>query len=464
MKYFSPVRAVFLFVFITLITGCGIQLKETYIINPDLSGKCIVDAKMLVDTTSVDARLALKDSLYGIEPSFPNCHKMKFNRRDAMAFALKFIKVRGVEVWCNIHYGMSKKRDMIYFSGTAYFRDITHIHLSAFDSLLNVTKNMSGVVMELNSKPIGPSPKMLSDDELDKRAKDYKKNAFYIRPVLADLLNPSEETVIYEFPNDIVSSSIYGQQGDRAAELTITGNDVLKYADSVVKSVDLEKEHYKVTGGTNKGAIQDLFNKLVFGNSDPMQIIFKKGGKDAFDYNAEVQSSMVYFGDFMSHSGLEKFDSTQMLKEERADMKAPEENGVLIVSKSDSETHKPYFTSLTASQSGDTLFFSGELAADIKAMAQGKVHIMKVIAGTDIDITDSLQAKTKLTAELSSEKGDNSDKASKRKVKFYLVVHFPKSCKEISIQGRVSTMIADKPGPTLAIKMKQIEIASAKKK
>jgi hypothetical protein len=464
MKYHFPLRAVFLFVLVTLMASCGMQLKETYIINPDLSGKCIVDAKMLIDTTSIDAKLALKDSLYGIESSFPNCHKMKFSRRDAMAFALKFIKVRGVEVWNNIRYGMSKKRDMIYFSGTAYFRDITHIHLSAFDSLLNVTKNMSGVVMTVNPKPIGANPKMLSDDELDKRAKDYKKNAFYIRPVLADLLNPSEETVIYEFPNDIVSTSIFGQQGDRAAELTITGNDVLKYADSVVKSLDLQKEHYKVTGGTNKGAIQDLFSKLVFGNSDPMQIIFKKGGKDAFDYNTEVQSSMVYFGDFMLHSGLEKFDSTQMLKEERADMKAPEENGVLIVSKSDSETHKPYFTSLSASQSGDTLFFSGELAADIKAMAQGKVHIMKVISGTDIDITDSLQAKTKLTAELSSEKGDNSDKASKRKVKFYFVVHFPKACKEISVQGRVSTMIADKPGPTLAIKMKQIEIASAKKK
>ncbi len=464
MKYFNARHLLFLLAITLLVSSCGLQLKETYYINPDMTGKCIVEAKMYADTSKLDATYAKKDSIYGIEKTVPDFHRMKFTRRDAMTLALRILGTKGVEVWSNIRFGMSKKRDMIYFSATAYFRNIAHVHFSVFDSLIRVTKETGGdYVFEVGSKPVDVNRPMMSEDELDKKAQEYKQNAFYIRPVLADLLNMSEETVIYQVPGTITSATVFGQQGDHAAQLTITGNDVLKYADSVVKSTDLQKQHYKATGGTNKGAIPELFNKIVFGTLDPMQLKFSKGGQYLFNYNEEEQRALVYYDDFMQHSGLQRYDSTQMLKEEKAEAKAAAENGVLVVNKSDSEAHKPYFSALTVTQSGDTLFFEGDFSADIKANADAKVHIMKVISGMDIDITDSLQNKTKLNAQLASSKGETTDKVAKRNAKFSVVVHFPPSCKEASVQGRVSTTISDKPGPALAFKLKQIEIAPVKK-
>src|SRR5581483_9836165 len=123
---------------IFLIASCGIQTKEVFTINPDLSGKCAIEVKMYADTSSTDARLAAKDSLYGISPVIPGFHKLKFSRRDAMTLAIRIIKTRGIEIWSNIHFGMSKKRDMIYFSGVAYFRNIEKVHFSMLDSVLKV--------------------------------------------------------------------------------------------------------------------------------------------------------------------------------------------------------------------------------------------------------------------------------------------------------------------------------------
>jgi hypothetical protein len=449
---------------LTIVGGCGMQLKETFYINTDMTGKVIIEAKMMVDTTKLDAKYAMRDSIYGLEAPMPDFHKTKFSRKDAMKLAINVLGTTGVEVWYNIHYGLSKKRDMIYFRATAYFRNFSHVHFSVFDSLLKVSKDpMGNITFSVDEKPMGPGAKMMSDDELDKKANEYKKNAFYIRPVLADLLNPSEETVIYNLPNTISNATVFGQQGDNVIQFTITGNDVMRYADSVVKSVDLEKQHYKITAGTNKGGIEDLFDKLVFGTRDNMQVTFAKGGKDLFDYNAESQRALSYYDAYMSNSGLWKFDSSMMLKEEKAEAKAAEENGVNVVSKTDSTEHKPYFSSLTVSQSGDTLNFEGDFSGDIKANTEAKLHIMKVIAGTETDITDSIRDKTKLTAELSSSKGETTDKVAKRHAKFSFVVHFPANAREASVQGRISANVGDKAGPQVAFRLKQIAINTAKK-
>jgi hypothetical protein len=440
-----------------LLTGCGMQVKETFTLNPNLSGKCLVEAKMVVDTSLNDAKISLKDSLYGIETPYPNYHKIKFNRRDAMAFALKFIHTKGVEVWYNIHYGMSKKRDQIYFKGTAYFRDISHLHFTAFDSMIAVQKNDNGLVtIRVNGKASNAATTMLSDDELDKKADEYHQNALYIRPVLADLLNPTEESVTYNLPSDIETSSIFGQEGERTIQLAITGNDILKYSDSIVKSPGLEKRHYKVTGGTNKGAILDIFNSMVFGADEPIQASFRKGGTDLFDYNSEVQTSIVYFDDFMQHSGLEKYDSSQMLKEERHALLTTDGNGELVVSKSDSDGGKPFFRYLTVTRSADTLVFTGEFSQGIKTTAEAKVHILKVVAGQDMDITDSIQARKNITAELTSATDNSGAKVSKRKVKFTLVIHFPPGCNEIAVQGRITAGSSQKDAIPVGFKLKKI--------
>src|SRR5581483_10142400 len=105
------------------------------------------------------------------------------------------IKTRGIEIWSNIHFGMSKKRDMIYFSGVAYFRNIEKVHFSMLDSVLKVTKGPgTSITFALQPGPIKPM-KPLNDNDVISKIAESGKNVFYIRPIVADQLNPTETTV-----------------------------------------------------------------------------------------------------------------------------------------------------------------------------------------------------------------------------------------------------------------------------
>jgi len=446
---------------IFFMAGCGVETKEVFTINPDLSGKCVVDARMVLDTSGLSAKLAAKDSMYGIIPAVPDYHKKKFTRRDLLTFALRIIKTKGVEVWNNINFGISKKKDVIYFSGTAYFRDISKVRFSMLDSVLQVTHELgSKITFRLEPNVITPSNK-LPDDTINKKVSNLRQNAFYERPVLADILNHSETDIIYNLPGDIVKSSIFDQDGDNIVKVSLTGNEILKYGDSLSKNQDLAVKEFKATNGTCANVLEPLFNRVAFGTGVPMEVTFNKG-TPLFDYNGEVQSAIIYFDNFMEQSKLEKFDSTSALKEEREEDRRPAEYGKLIVNKMDSQMHKTYFSDMTCIQSHDTLTVSGELSQDVKA-DEYKVHIMKIIAGIDQDITDSIVDRNKIHPELSSEQGDNNPKGPKRKMKFICIVHFPPACKEISLQGRLSTTLSGKPGVQIPFKMKQVAVSAKSK-
>lgn len=459
----TPAKSFIICLSVLLIAGCGMVTKEVFTINPDLSGKCAIEVKMYADTSRIDANLSSKDSLYGISPAIPNFHKAKFSRKDAMTLAIKIIRTRGVEIWSNIHFGMSKKRDMIYFTGVAYFRNIEQVHFSMLDSALKVNKNADGTVTFSLQPQMPKLVKQVSDDEATKKVTDLRKNAFYIRPILADQLNPTEATVTYNLPGAITSSSIYGQQGDNIVQLTLTGNEILRYADSLGKNQQLAEEEYKETGGKHISVMEPLFNRIVWDHGIPAEVTFKPGDKYQFQYNAEVRNAMMYFDNYMEETKLFKFDSISSMREEREERKRPEEYGVIVVNKSDSTAKKPYFNDMSAIQSNDTITVTGELSEDIKAEPEAKIHIMKLIAGSDQDITDSIVAHTKITAELQPESGKSSDKGPKRKANFMFIVHFPKGVKEISIQGRLSTELAGKPGPQVPFKIKQVAVTLGKR-
>lgn len=457
------IRRAFLLLPLLFLAGCGIVTREVFTINPDFSGKCVIEAKMFVDTAQLDAALALKDSLYGILPTTPDFHKMQFSHKDAMAFALRMINTKGVEIWNGIHYGMSKKRDMIYFSGIAYFRDIRSVHFSMLDSVLQINKGAGNqVTFRLEPDTIPESMQKITDQEANEKVSELTKNAFYIRPVLADQLNPTEATIIYNLPGAITHSSGMDQQGDRIVELTLTGNQILKYADSVVKNPQLAVKQYKITNGTNNSVIEPQFNKIVWGLDSPIQVTFDDGGDYQFDYNKEVQQAMGYFDYFMEQTRLQQYDSSMTIKEERVEAKRPKEYGELVVNKIDSAAKRPYFSDMMAIQSHDTVTFSGELSKSIKLPPEAKIHILRVSTGAEDDITDSIVARNKIMAKLTAESGTSNGNGPKRKVSFIVLVHFPPGCKEIFVLGRL-TYMEGKRNKEIPFKIKQIAVNYVKK-
>jgi hypothetical protein len=439
------------------ISGCGIITTEIFTINPDLSGKCAISIRMPLDTSSLGAKLASKDSMYGITPSYIDFHKKKFSRNDVMEFALKILRTRGVEEWSAIRFGMTKKKDLLYFGGVAYFRDISKVRFSMIDSVLQVTHEL-GNKTTLKIEPTLPPVKPIPADTVNKKVDELMKNAFYIRPVLANLLDHTETNIIFTLPGRIVNSAIFETEGDSILTLELTGNEILKYADSLAKNKDLATREYVSTNGTCANVLEPLFNRIAYGTGVPIEVTFNNNHKNLFDYNEEVQRAMVYFDDFKAQSKLEKFDSTEASKEEKAESKRPVEYGRLMVNKVDSTAGKVYFADMTGIQKNDTITFSGELSQGIKVDA-GKIHIQKLIANADEDITDSIADKNKITLELTSEDGSKDPKVSKRKVKFVLITDFPPGCKEVAVQGRLSTTVSGKPGPQIPFKMKQIAVS-----
>ncbi|HSY75657.1 MAG TPA: hypothetical protein VK890_02305, partial [Bacteroidia bacterium] len=148
-----------------LLIGCATQTKSSYVLNPDMSGKCVFEEKIGLDAAQLSGFMSLKK---GADNPFAGGDDtaVQTPQQVAMAFASKILASKGIETWSDVHFGLIG-RDTVYFKGTGYFKNLANVNLAMLDTLLTVSTNEHGeTTLELREPP-----KKASDDSATRAAR-----------------------------------------------------------------------------------------------------------------------------------------------------------------------------------------------------------------------------------------------------------------------------------------------------
>jgi hypothetical protein len=419
--------------------SCAMRIKSTYVLNPDMSGKCIVEEKVGLDVAEITGTIGNPDpkKIYsGVDSYYTDTSKI--TKQDiVMAFASKLLSSKGIETWNNVQFGMIG-RDTVYFKGTAYFKDLSAISLSAFDTLMQVGKNTNGeTILQIKQK----KTTSWQDDSINKasmsEASRYMPSnglwSAMMHYYMAAFLRGLDVELIYQVPGKITAYSNFVKKNDNTVYLHLTDAKIMGSMDSlltnnIVGLADLSKTNNPYA-----------YNSLFYGENKPLQVTFKGDSKPAFDYAKEAADAKKYYAVFRKSSGLESFDSVRLVKQQLKEEEALREHGTLVLTAADSANNKVYFKTLGAEQYYGMLSFSGQLSKPLPTSYYSKINITKAYDDRGNNIIDSIQNRDNISAYLSPTIYTYTDSIPHNdKVTFSLSPNLPEDCKMINIEGSLT--------------------------
>lgn len=419
----------------TLFYGCGVQSKTKYIVNPDLSAKCILEEREGLDIAMITSYYGggatgtdIFSSMGGKDTTMPSVHDI------LLGFASKILANKGVEAWKDISFGMIG-RDTVYFKGTAYFKNISVAGFSAVDSDIHIYINDKGqtvIEMKQGKKDTGLS----SSANIYKNA--LKGGAYYytMHYYMAMLFKDFNISVAYQLPGKLVSCSNFTKTNDNTAELTFNGRKIIENLDTLMLNTEMMSKMYYSPSGSSALSGSGSF---LFGNDKPLQVIYETGNKPQFDYDKEVAAAKKYYADFRKKSGIENYDSISLAKRQKEEEETRKMEGTLVLTAADSAHGKVYFKSLKAKQYYRSYIdLSGSLSKPVNTGYTAIVTITSAKTDNGMNVLDSIRNHDYISAYMTSSTNSYSDSITfADKTSFTLNTEFPADCKFINLEGKL---------------------------
>jgi hypothetical protein len=435
MKHISILRSTLLLLPVIFLYSCSMQVKSSYILNPDMSGKCIIEEKMGMDVAEIMAVVGNQDpkKLYMGLDGFANDTVKKTPHDILIGFASKILASKGIEAWKDIQFGMIGK-DTVYFKGTAYFKDISNISISAMDTLMEVTQNANGeTIIRVRQKP----KDAVSDSSMQATLAAEKKYlpsggiwSAMMHYYMSALLRGIDVKLSYQVPGRITDYSSFVKKNDNTVQLDMNDTKIINALDTLMNS------NYLAFSALSKSSSPNAYNSYLYGQNKPLQVTFKSDAKPLFDYAKEVAEAKKYYTAFRRTSGIEKYDSVQLVIQRQKEEEALKEHGTLVLTAADSADHKVYFKTLGATQYYGMLSFSGDLSRPMQTGYYSKIQITKAVDDKGNNVLDSIQNHDNISAYLSPETYSYTDSVQlNNKVTFSLSPNLPEDCKIINLEG-----------------------------
>ena len=280
--------------FLTAITFCLFlfgcyETKLDYTLNPDGSGKVVVEVKsasmMDMNQTAGGASLA-KDVL----------------KNSA-----------GIETWKDIEF---KKTDdgKNYFKGTAYFADISKVrfkNISMMDSL-NFYKDAQGnLILEMNNDNKADQKieqkSNLSKEELDKTVNEQKTQFQQMRPMLSAFLATMKTEITFQIPGKLEKTTNFKKDKDGKLLLTLEGEKFLNVLDKVMADEAWWRQQILAGSDMKKNPPSGYeINEQLFGEKGPVRATFKGKFKPLFDYVGEMSEAQTGYDGMIAALGLKE--------------------------------------------------------------------------------------------------------------------------------------------------------------
>lgn len=273
------------------ISGC-LELMQAYTINPDGSGKVMLETVMPARNQFAAQDQALKPE-----------EIVKQTVQDRISSG------EGIDAWSDISCQVTKE-GKVHFKGTAYFSDINKLKAEGGNGgvgggEMTWTKQGDTMVLTMKSKneddaaaPAEPLP----DAEVNEKLQQEKMQYQQMKPMMAAIFEGLKVEISAKLPGKISEANIFTQKGDTAT-LSMTGKQMMAAMDKINADDNLMRA--KIKAGKGKGEDDFMFEQM-FGKKGPAQVKVTGASAPLFDYKAEVAKAKAAEAEMFKKLGVEK--------------------------------------------------------------------------------------------------------------------------------------------------------------
>lgn len=278
-----------------VLTGC-FETKDEFTLNPDGSGKVVHESTFQNLSLSGDE----DNSEQGL--------------KDAIAKVIE--GARGIEAWRDVSF---KRLDdgRLYFKGTAYFTNLSMLDLGNSAMLkFNWTNSANGIGTltlhtikdEGEKRGIRIEKKQVDLSKLtpgERAAKMKEERAKYqqMKPMMAGIMGTMKHEVVFHLPGKLSESSNFTRNPSGGLTLTFEGAKLLEAMDKLVNDDAWLEKNINNLGGTEKPAMDDEMNALIFGSKAPLRAAVSGANQAVFNYAAEVAAAKPEFTQIQKQLG-----------------------------------------------------------------------------------------------------------------------------------------------------------------
>lgn len=356
----KKLNIIFLLLVTILFFGC-IETKQKYTLNPDGSGKVIVESFFQ----------QMNITMGGGEDSDPEIQ---------MKNAIKKIieKSKGVDVWKDIKYKLQDD-GRIWFKGTAYFKDLSKLELHDMSMMrADFYKSKKGeMVLELKdeneatkSKSKKIELKKMTEDEIKKMILKQKAGYQQMKPMLAAFLSIMKMDSTFELPGKIKNSINFKKEKDRTVKIVFHGEKLLKVLDSFTSDDKWWRKQVEAGKDMKQDSpfFEPMINEKLFGEKGPIKVTISGKFRPLFKYKSEVAKAKKKYSGIIKKLKIKKKEITKPLAR-GGKFKSLKVGGIKIVRISDWEKNIRAFYS----EKGYTLSIVGEFPGAVLKITGGKL-------------------------------------------------------------------------------------------
>lgn len=264
--------------FLSVLLASCIESTKHYVLNPDGSGKVMVEIKTTSFKGEGDKSIRdnLKEMLQGSS---------------------------GVDVWADVS---SKSLDdgRVQFNGTAYFKNVSDVKIKNADDfnvkLEEIDRQTRRLILSNKDEKKTKTESGRDDMTLQGQRAKYAQ----MKPMLGAFLATMKTDIIVDLPGTVKQTTNFRKDKNRLT-LSFQGDKMMTALDELIADDVWLSEQVKqgrdIQANSPSG---DVLNEKLFGEKGPVQATFIVSSKSQFDYAAEVEKAKSAYESMLTGLGL----------------------------------------------------------------------------------------------------------------------------------------------------------------
>ncbi len=253
--------------------GC-LESEQTYVVNPDGSGKVTVVTYQKPFNLGEESKPA------------------KDGARKLVAEVIE--GSTGIEVWKDVSCKVLADGRM-EFKGTAYFSSLENVDLKSVGltpiRLVRDGQTMNILYGKERNNDVTSDPVQLTEEEIQTRADSMKQNFAMAMGMMKMLFENLRERITVRVPGKITGLSAFTSAGPNAAAIELKGSRMLSVLDSITSGPDFWREQVIAESSGKKQDKDKEMRRAMFGYDQPSMTVNTAGAAPLFNYAAEVAAA-----------------------------------------------------------------------------------------------------------------------------------------------------------------------------
>ncbi|GEM_PF-4482818 len=252
-----------------LAVAACVERKSETTLNPDGSGKIVIDQVML-PPPQMAGGAAVPDA-----QDRANAEVMQF-----------FMGAAGVEAWKDVSF-KAEDGGRISLKATGYFPDISRLQIQPSRKIKWTKDERGGGTLMFEDPAVATEkPPELTDEQVKEMVKDararYQQNAATAELFFKGL----RLEMAYKLPGKIKDAGVFTKTGESSALLVIDGKKMIESMDRAMK----DDRFMEATIREGKRA-DDKMAQILFGRPGPVKLTVSDAGKPQFEYKKEMEEA-----------------------------------------------------------------------------------------------------------------------------------------------------------------------------